>query len=47
LAALAVAIVELWTTTMLHWGVDFSVIVDGKLQLVTGFFDCTPHPAKQ
>jgi hypothetical protein len=28
-------------------GVDFAIIVDGKLQLVMGFFDFAPNPANQ
>lgn len=28
-------------------GVDFGIIVDGKLQLVMGFFDFAPNPADQ
>jgi hypothetical protein len=28
-------------------GVDFAIIVDGKLQLVMGFFDYAPNPANQ
>ncbi len=28
-------------------GVDFAIVVDGKLQLVMGFFDFAPNPANQ
>jgi len=28
-------------------GVDFAIVVDGKLQLVMGFFDYAPNPANQ
>lgn len=28
-------------------GVDFSVVADGKLKLIVGFFDFAPNPAEQ
>jgi len=43
-----------WSFTLLEadgkpilGGVDFAIVVDGKLQLVMGFFDFAPNPANQ